>query len=571
MLSLILLTASLSASIRSVSAAVTSTPSLQSTSSSSFNDNFDDGNYDGWNVVAGSWDVSSGSLHSIYTCGTKPLYVIVAGESQWADYDFSFDIKHIQGWDGGQAIFRYSGDSYYLLETHPNTYYGGLVRLYRINDTTGVHENLIERSWSIPANTWVRFKVHADGGQIQLFEVSGSGETEIFNITDPTPLLSGKIGFRVGSGAICPSEVAFDNVEVRTLAPNCVAPTGLNICDPQLQPGDILLETQTLGKILGGAVGSYWFHAGIYDEDPDGQGYVLEARGRHASIPIAEEVQRTHIEDTGFYSGADEVAVLRLKEDYPNSQSIIDGALAWVRDKADGENARYTANFTFDPVNFTGFLDPTNKQKTAEFYCSLFVWRACYEQGVDLDYPSGYLYHLVTTSSISTSPLIALLDAQVLPDDLYASAIGIPVVLPPKTDIIQGKTTQHTIVVLLSPADLRITDINGNVTGVDPDTGAIANEIPGAFYSGPDSEPEWISLTGVSALPEIIVLGDGSGEYTVAIQQSDGQTESADAFVWDTEPGQVDTFTSTDDDTGAIDLLPVQVANMVVIGGNVQL
>jgi hypothetical protein len=129
----------------------------------------------------------------------------------------------------------------------------------------------------------------------------------------------------------------------------------------------------------------------------------------------------------------------------------------------------------------------------------------------------------------------------------------------------------RTLLVLLSPADLRVTDSSGNVTGVDPDTGTVVNNIPGAFYSGPDTEPEWISLRDASTLPQIEVRGTGSGQYSLAVQQFDNQTESSDAFVWNTEPGQVDTFSSSDDGTGVIDLAPIQVTNMVTINGTIQL
>ncbi len=49
---------------------------------------------------------------------------------------------------------------------------------------------------------------------------------------------------------------------------------------------------------------------------------------------------------------------------------------------------------------------------------------------------------------------------------------------------------------LCSPADLFITDPKGLHVGLDPNTGQVVNEIPGAVYTGPGSEPQIISIPG---------------------------------------------------------------------------
>ena len=49
---------------------------------------------------------------------------------------------------------------------------------------------------------------------------------------------------------------------------------------------------------------------------------------------------------------------------------------------------------------------------------------------------------------------------------------------------------------LCSPADLFITDPEGFHVGLDPTTGQVVNEIPGAVYTGPGSEPQIISIPG---------------------------------------------------------------------------
>jgi parallel beta-helix repeat protein len=72
---------------------------------------------------------------------------------------------------------------------------------------------------------------------------------------------------------------------------------------------------------------------------------------------------------------------------------------------------------------------------------------------------------------------------------------------------------------LYSPANLLITDPSGRRIGADPATGQSVNEIPGAFYSGPDAEPEQIIIPNpIIGSYSIALKGTTSGCYTLAAE-----------------------------------------------------
>ncbi|MCC6615151.1 MAG: fasciclin domain-containing protein [Anaerolineae bacterium] len=353
--------------------------------------------------------------------------------------------------------------------------------------------------------------------------------------------------------------------------------TDLDTCD--LEPGDILLETglSSTELVLGGFIGSYWFHTAMYDEDENGAGYVIEAAGT-ASYPDtnpictgseieqdraanerifcpAHEVRRIPVTWSGFYGtsrfAARDWVVLRLRHDVPDRATVIDQALAWARSKAEGTNARF-----LDISNI--LLNPSVKFQDSEFYCALFVWRAYSEAGIDLDYV-GSLYNATQSWRI-----VQLILAQVLPDDIYASSIGgVPLGRSPVTEVVQdkhmGQNVLRTIYILLSPADLLVTDGDGNVTGNDARAGTIRNEIPGAYYSGPETEPEWIAALLSEGTTHVQVTGTGDGEYVFGVQVFQGSSMNNDFVVSETQTGQVDIIDVLIDPDGMPSVQPVSV------------
>jgi hypothetical protein len=183
-----------------------------------FVDNFNDGDYQNWLPVKGNWYVNNGALGAVYPCQGGEFYKIVAGAYEWKNYEFSFDMKRLQGWDAGGAIFRYSPNGYYRLEVHPNTYYGGSFRLMRVN-SANEETWFVDQPASFDAASWHRFRVRLYGPRIQVWVVNPPNDILLVDYMDPNPLLNGKIGFLEAAGAICPTEVIHDNVEVDAVLP----------------------------------------------------------------------------------------------------------------------------------------------------------------------------------------------------------------------------------------------------------------------------------------------------------------------------------------------------------------
>jgi hypothetical protein len=67
-----------------------------------------------------------------------------------------------------------------------------------------------------------------------------------------------------------------------------------------------------------------------------------------------------------------------------------------------------------------------------------------------------------------------------------------------------------------SPCNLCIVDPQGRRVGVDPSTGQVVNDIPGAVYTGPESEPEIIAISDpLAGNYTILLVGTAVGKYTL--------------------------------------------------------
>jgi hypothetical protein len=92
-----------------------------------------------------------------------------------------------------------------------------------------------------------------------------------------------------------------------------------------------------------------------------------------------------------------------------------------------------------------------------------------------------------------------------------------------------------------APADIQITDPNGNRLGKDFGSGGTLNEIGNSFYSGFSTRPEYgIIVNPINGIYQVRTQGDGNGSFTVNAADVCGQgvvaTSTAPA---NTSPGQL--------------------------------
>ena len=70
-----------------------------------------------------------------------------------------------------------------------------------------------------------------------------------------------------------------------------------------------------------------------------------------------------------------------------------------------------------------------------------------------------------------------------------------------------------------SPVNILVTDPDGRRIGFDPVTGIAVNEIPGATYSGPGSDPQIVQIPTMLPGPhEMLIIGTGDGDYHISIE-----------------------------------------------------
>jgi hypothetical protein len=144
-----------------------------------------------------------------------------------------------------------------------------------------------------------------------------------------------------------------------------------------------------------------------------------------------------------------------------------------------------------------------DKQRTDEFQCAHLIWYAYHEASggaIDLDENLG-----------TPTWLNSLFPDLIIPDDLA---------LNQNVSFVSGDLDFHAFSVGgFSPITLLVTDAQGRRAGIDPETGQVVNEIPGALFDM-HAEPKYLVIP--DAQPEtytITVVGTNDGEYTLRMTQ----------------------------------------------------
>jgi len=265
----------------------------------------------------------------------------------------------------------------------------------------------------------------------------------------------------------------------------------------------------------------YWTHAGIYN----GCGTITESSGSVSCDSwweiwtcLSDEpgVETKPIEDSGFWSAPD-WAILRTDLGDSDKRAAVTYA-------ADQDPKKY--NWIFP-----------DKWTEDKFYCSQLVWRSYEKQGVDLDSNQGALNALLRWVGPWGVADAAAVAAAVPPDDIYYDSDVRLVKERPGL----GASLRRTVLRILSPAHLYVTDPEGRHTGVDPNTGQVVEEIPGLFYSGPDVEPEFLSVQDMTDTWEIQVIGAGEGSYTLQVENVEAKNHQLTEVAGKAQEGLVTT------------------------------
>ncbi len=101
--------------------------------------------------------------------------------------------------------------------------------------------------------------------------------------------------------------------------------------------------------------------------------------------------------------------------------------------------------------------------------------------------------------------------------------------------------TRVLIAQIFSPADIVVIAPDGKKFGKNFETGEEVNEIPGAFYSGFETDNEYITIPDpIDGEYKILTQGTGlGGQYTLVTGYADNATSTEDYFIGTTPPGTI--------------------------------
>jgi len=273
-----------------------------------FEDNFEDGNFDGWSsqsVVqnAGGWSVVQENGN--YVLQGIDHTNVVAGSELWSDYTFESRVKLIEG--GIHVNYRMSGSVRYAVGLRENGMY--------LMKSTGpnTHINLVNIGLPL-GKDWNTIKIVGKGGNIKVY-VNNALK---INYTDDEPVLNGGINFE----SLPDSKVYVDDIRVTldkksdTVVYAGTAGYGL------YQLATSAKKWQNLGRTLGSGWWSPWerrmyqFSSILFDPDVSGKVYYGHFPG---GFFISEDNGKTW-KDSSLGLGNDGMFSLSM---HPNNHNIL--------------------------------------------------------------------------------------------------------------------------------------------------------------------------------------------------------------------------------------------------------
>ena len=194
-----------------------------------FEDNFNDGNADEWNVVGNSgWNVVNGEYGISLNPGvSNSIPDDIHWNNEWKNFIYKVDLKGISGTDKN-IVFRFI-DSNNFYSLHHSLGY-----LYFAKYIDNQPHSLAPRVYyPLENGKTYHYKLEVNEDHFRFWESNNL----LFDVIDQNiPKISGgKIGLRAGTGAVSPTEVWFDNVMVCSLDDPC-EPSSLTPTPTSLPP-----------------------------------------------------------------------------------------------------------------------------------------------------------------------------------------------------------------------------------------------------------------------------------------------------------------------------------------------
>lgn len=178
-----------------------------------FQDNFNDGNADGWEVIGSlGWNVQNKEYGIYLNPGVSNTFPSNSlWNNDWDNYAFEVDLRGVSGTDKN-LIFRFVDNSnfYSVHHTGGNIYFSKYIKGIDYIFAPSLY-------YPLENGSTYHFRIEVSGDHFRLFE-SNKLLFDVIDITEPK-ISKGKIGLRVGTGAVSPSEVWYDNVVVTSLSP----------------------------------------------------------------------------------------------------------------------------------------------------------------------------------------------------------------------------------------------------------------------------------------------------------------------------------------------------------------
>ena len=227
-----------------------------------FNDDFEDGNADGWELEPGWSVINDNGNYVLQGFGHKWAR---AGLESWTDYTFESRVKLIEG--DVHINYRLQDRERYFVGLHERSL--SLVRMLFENDEP-VHTTLATAEIPFSKNTWNTIKIVGMGNNVKVYF---NGVLKI-NYTDNNPVLNGKIAFE----SLDNSKVYVDDIQVTpkkgdTFVYAGTAGYGL------YKLSSVTKKWQNLGRTLGSGWWSAWdrrmyqFSSILFDPDVPGRIY----------------------------------------------------------------------------------------------------------------------------------------------------------------------------------------------------------------------------------------------------------------------------------------------------------